>query len=269
VAVSGVGLRRDVEGLLMDIDGVLTVSWRALDGAVAALDRIRAAGMPFRLLTNTTELSRRELAATLRGAGFDVGREDILTAAVATARYLRTRHPGAACLVIGGSSSLEDLDGVQVVRGAEPTDVVVVGGASDAIPWDLANHVLRVVLAGAPLVSMHGTLTWMTEEGMVLDSGRALVLALEAAAHVRAAVIGKPSARFFEEALEVLGVPGAKVAVVGDDLESDVLAAQRLGMTGVLVRTGKFSPVQLEGASGEPDRLIDSLADLPDLLGLD
>jgi ribonucleotide monophosphatase NagD (HAD superfamily) len=181
---------------------------------------------------------------------------------------LETRYPGARCLVIGGSNSLEDLEGVEVVRGVDPADVVVVGGASDAIPWDLANHALRVVLAGAPLVSMHGTLTWMTDGGMVLDSGRALVLALEAAAQVRAEVIGKPSARFFEEAVELLGVPAAKVAMVGDDLESDVLAAQRLGMTGVLVRTGKFSPVQLEGAAEAPNRLIDSVADLPELLGL-
>jgi HAD superfamily hydrolase (TIGR01458 family) len=260
---------RDVEGLLLDIDGVLTVSWRALEGAVQALARIRASGMPFRLLTNTTERSRRQLSSVLREAGFDVEPAEVLTAPVATGRYLMSRYSGARCLVIGGSDSPEDLDGVVVVRGQEPADVVVVGGSSEAIPWGAANHALRLVLDGAPLVSMHGTLTWMTDEGIVLDTGRALVLALEAAAGVQSVVIGKPSPRFFEEALEMLGVPSLKAAMVGDDIQSDVLAAQGLGMTGVLVRTGKFSSDQLDGAAGAPDHVIDSVADLPDLLGLD
>jgi HAD superfamily hydrolase (TIGR01458 family) len=260
---------RDVEGLLLDIDGVLTVSWRALEGAIQALARIRASGIPFRLLTNTTELSRRELSSVLWGAGFEVDPEEVLTAAVATGRYLLSRYPGAHCLVIGGADSPEDLEGVRVVRDEDPADVVVVGGSSEAIPWSLANHALRLVLGGAPLVSMHGTLTWMTDGGIVLDTGRALVLALEVAGGVHSTVIGKPSSRFFEEAVELLGVPPRRAVMVGDDVQSDVLAAQGLGMTGVLVRTGKFSSDQLEGATGAPDHVIDSVADLPDLLGLD
>jgi HAD superfamily hydrolase (TIGR01458 family) len=258
----------EVEGLLLDIDGVLTISWRALEGAGRALSRIRASEMPFRLLTNTTELSRRELSSVLRGAGFEVDPEEILTAPVATGRYLLSRYPGARCFVIGGSNSAEDLDDITVVRDDDPADVVVVGGSSEAIPWSLANHALRLVLDGAPLVSMHGTLTWMTDGGIVLDTGRALVLALEAAGGVEGAVMGKPSPRFFEEALALLGVSPPKAAMVGDDVETDVLAAQRLGMTGVLVRTGKFTAGQLEGATGTPDHVIDSVADLPDLLGL-
>jgi HAD superfamily hydrolase (TIGR01458 family) len=260
---------RDVQGLLLDIDGVLTVSWRALEGAVQALDRIRVAGMPFRLLTNTTELSRRQLSSVLREAGFDVEQEEVLTAPVATGRYLMSRYPGARCLVIGGADPPEDLDGVTVVGGDDPADVVVVGGSSDAVPWAVTNHALRLVLDGAPLVSMHGTLTWMTDGGIVLDTGRALVLALEAAAHVQSVVIGKPNPRFFEEALRLLGVPAPKAVMVGDDFESDVLPAQGLGMTGVFVRTGKFSQDQIEGTTGSPDHVIDSVADLPDLLGLD
>src|SRR6266480_4188803 len=94
---------RAVEVLLLDIDGVLTVSWRALEGAVQALARIRASGMPFRLLTNTTELSRRQLSSVLRDAGFEVEPEELVTASVATGRYLTSRYPGARCLVIGGS----------------------------------------------------------------------------------------------------------------------------------------------------------------------
>jgi HAD superfamily hydrolase (TIGR01458 family) len=258
----------DIQGLLLDIDGVLTVSWRPLPGATRALARIREAEMPFRLLTNTTELTRRELASRLSHAGFEVELDEIVTALVATGQFLRARYPGSRCLVVGGAESQEDLDGVGLAGEDDPADVVVIGGASQAIPAVLANRALRLVLAGAPLVSMHGSLTWLTDSGIVLDTGRALVIALENAAGIDARVVGKPSPRFFEEALQLLGGSAEGTAMVGDDIESDVAAAQRLGMTGVLVRTGKFSPDQLDRATESPDHVIDSFAVLPDLLGL-
>jgi HAD superfamily hydrolase (TIGR01458 family) len=257
----------DVQGLLLDIDGVLTVSWRPLPGATRALARIREAGMPFRLLTNTTELTRRELASRLSHAGFDVRLDDIVTALVATGHFLRTSYPGSSCLVVGGAESQEDLEGVSLAGEDDPADVVVIGGASDAIPSDLANRALRLVSAGAPLVSMHGSLTWLTDAGIVLDTGRALVIALEKAAGIEARVVGKPSPTFFEEAVQLLGGSAERTAMVGDDIDTDVLAAQRLGMTGVLVRTGKFTPDQLDRAAERPDHVIDSFAVLPNLLG--
>ena len=85
----------DVDGLLLDIDGVLTVSWEPIDGAIDTLDRLRDRGLPFRLITNTTTHTRDALAATLRTAGFTVDADDIITAVVATAAYIRAAHPGA------------------------------------------------------------------------------------------------------------------------------------------------------------------------------
>jgi HAD superfamily hydrolase (TIGR01458 family) len=259
---------RDVQGLLLDIDGVLTVSWQPLPGAALALARIRQAQMPFRLLTNTTELTRRELASRLSGAGFEVELEEIVTALVATGHFLRAHYPGSTCLIVGGAESPEDLDGVRLADADEPADVVVIGGASEAIPSVLANRALRLVLAGAPLVAMHGSLTWLTEAGVVLDTGRALAMALEKASGIEATIVGKPSPSFFEEALRVLGRSAERTAMVGDDIDNDVVAAQRLGMTGVLVRTGKFSPDQLDRATQPPNHVIDSFALLPDMLGL-
>jgi HAD superfamily hydrolase (TIGR01458 family) len=259
---------REIRGLLLDIDGVLTVSWRPLPGAVGSLAKLRDASIPFRLLTNTTELPRRDLVSILRLAGFAVEVDEIVTALVATGQFLRTRYAGARCLVIGGSDSREDLDGVAFAGENDAAEVVVVGGSSAAIPWEVANRALRLVLDGVPLVAMHGSLMWMTDSGIVLDTGRALVLALERAANVEATVIGKPSPEFFVEALDLLGLPAAEVAMVGDDLEGDVLAAQRLGIAGVLVRTGKFSQDELERSAERPQNVVDSFSDIPALLGL-
>jgi ribonucleotide monophosphatase NagD (HAD superfamily) len=113
---------------------------------------------------------------------------------------------------------------------------------------------------------MHRNLSWLTERGMMLDTG-AYVLGLERAAGVDATVTGKPAPDFFRQSVALLGVPAEEVAMVGDDLEADVLAAQDCGLTGVLVRTGKFRPETLEASERRPDHVIDSIANLRELFG--
>src|SRR5262249_34501835 len=155
--------------------------------------------VPFRLMTNTTEITGRELVEALRAGGIDVEPGEIATAAALTAHYLRTTHPGARCFVLGGAPSREDLHGVDVVE--EAADVVVIGGASWSLAWDDMNRALRMVLGGAELVGMHSTFSWMTDQGMVLDAGVLLLRGLEAATGRTAVICGKPSPRAFEAGL--------------------------------------------------------------------
>ena len=253
-----------VDGVLIDIDGVLTVGWNPIAGAAEALDRLRTDGVPFRLVTNTTELSRRALVAALHRAGFDVRAEEVITAALMTVEYLRVNHPEAGCFVLGGDEGAEDLDGVRLVR--DGADVVVIGGASRAFSFDEMNKALRLVLDGAALVGMHGAISWMTEEGMALDPGVVLLRGLEAATGRVAVVCGKPSPEAFSSALRLLGLAAERAAMVGDDIETDVLAAQAAGLTGVLVKTGKFRQDALVRSKERPDFVLDSIADLPDAL---
>jgi len=253
-----------VRGVLLDIDGVLTVSWQALPGAVETLDGLRSEAMPFRLITNTTTHTRSDLAATLADSGFDVEPEEIVTAVVATASFLRAHHPGARVFVLSDGDASEDLAGVQLVD-VDDADVVVLGGAGDAFTYATVNHVFRRLAEGATLVGMHRNLYWRTAEGWQLDGG-AYVAGLEEAAGRRATICGKPSAAYFKEALRLLGVDAEEAVMVGDDLVNDVLGAQAVGITGVLVRTGKFLATDLERAGREPDHVIDSIADLPSWL---
>jgi HAD superfamily hydrolase (TIGR01458 family) len=253
----------DIEGLLLDIDGVLVVAWEALPGAADTLGWLRKQEIAFRLATNTTSLTRRDLANKLRDAGLDVTAEELVTAPAATGSYLRTHYPGARCYLVGEGGAAEDLGGVDLVE--ENADVVVVAGADRSFTWENLNRAFRMLLDGAKLVVMHRNLSWRTEGGMTLDSG-AFILGLEKAADVHAEVVGKPAPDFFKQCLELLGVPGDRTAIVGDDVEADVLAGQALGLTGVLVRTGKFREETLGRASGRPAHVIDSIADLPGLL---
>jgi HAD superfamily hydrolase (TIGR01458 family) len=249
-------------GVLLDIDGVLTISWEEIPGASAAVEELRRRGIPLRLVTNTTTHRRTELARTLAGAGISVRPEEIVTAVVGAAAYLREKHPGARCFLLSDGDATEDLEGVELVED-EP-DVVLIGGASDDFSYRNVDRAFGMLVGGASLVAMHRNLYWRTTDGLQLDAG-AYVRGLEEAAGVEAVVIGKPAPTFFRAALGEIGVPPEKAWMVGDDVENDVRGAQRLGMTGVQVRTGKFRVRDLD-AGDAPSHVIDSIADLPALL---
>ena len=251
----------EIAGLLVDVDGVLTVSWEALSGIPEAFARLRAEDTPIRLVTNTTTRTRAEIARRLGDLRIEVEASDILTAPSATAAFLRREHPDGRCLLINEGDLKEDLEGVNLVDDA-PAEVVLVGGAGPGFSYESINRAFQALLEGAAFVAMHGNLSWRTSDGLQLDSG-AFITGLEAASGVSATVVGKPSPEFFGAGLEALGLPANEVAMVGDDVVNDVLAAQQVGMTGVLVRTGKFREGSLEGLDEHPDVVLDSFADVP------
>jgi HAD superfamily hydrolase (TIGR01458 family) len=252
-----------VEGILLDLDGVLTISGRALDGALDAIAWLRSTGMPFKTLTNTTTKTRRDLFSQLKAAGFDLQADELLTAATAAADYLRRHHPGARCFLITKSDLSADFEDVEVTDG--DADVVVIGGAEDAFTYPNLNHAFQMLMNGAVLLAMHRGLYWQTDQGLMLDAG-AYVRGLEAAAGVEATLVGKPARSFFDSAVAALGVSAEAIVMVGDNVTSDVNGAQRAGLRGVLVRTGSFRPDQLDRAEQPPDAVIDSIGDLPALI---
>jgi HAD superfamily hydrolase (TIGR01458 family) len=255
-----------IRAVLTDIDGVLAISWRPVPGAVRAVTAIREAGYPIALLTNTSSRTRGWIAAALRESGFPVSADDILTVATLTAAYLNRKHPGARCLLLNDGELSEDLPGVRLVGADDPDpDVVILGGAGPQFDYQALNHAFACVRRGASLIAMNRNLYWQTDAGLRLDTG-AFLPGLEQAAGVQAEVTGKPAAAFFSSALGSLGVPASQAIMVGDDINGDVLAAQRLGITGVLVKTGKYRPDTHHAAPAAPDHVIDSVAGLPDLL---
>ena len=255
-----------VTGLLLDIDGVLTVSWRPLPGAVDAVARLRALGLPLRFLTNTTSRTRQVLATTLADAGFDVRAGEILNAPTAAAAHLRRHRPDARCWLLTSGDVTGDLDGVHLVGEDEPADVVLLGGAGPELTYEHLDHAFRLLLGGAELVAMHRNMTWQVADGLALDSG-AYVAGLEAAAGVQRHGRGQARPAFFAAAVDALGTTASGVVMVGDDVEADVGGAQAAGLRGILVRTGKFRPEALDGPGRAPDAVLDSVADLPALLG--
>jgi len=266
VAGSGAAVGgRSIAGVLLDIEGVLLTSSTALPGAARAVEDLRRLDVPVRFVTNTTSAPSTRIAATLVQAGIDVRAGELFTATAVTAAYLQDEHPDARCLVLNDGANA-DLAGIRMADPDDTTaDVVVIGGGGPSFGWKQMNVALNCLLGGASLVAMHGAPVWRTGEGYCLDGG-AFATMLEEASGVTAVVAGKPAPHMFLAAAASTGAEPGDLLMVGDDLDSDVLAAQTLGMVGVQVRTGKFRQQQIDRSPNAPDHVIDSIADLIALL---
>jgi HAD superfamily hydrolase (TIGR01458 family) len=253
----------EIRGVLLDLDGVLHIGDRPVPGAAGALDRLRRSGRPVRFLSNSTRRSRASVAARLKGMGFSIEDREILTPAVAAAAILREKGKTAFLLTTGDTH--RDFEEAGVPLTEDRPDTIVVGDAGDRFTYALLNRAMRMVLSGAGIVALEKDRTWMGADGPMLSAGP-FVAALEYATGREALCVGKPSPAFFAAALGDLGVPAAGTAMVGDDIETDIGGAQRCGIMGILVRTGKYREEVLASSGIVPDLVIGSVADLPDLL---
>lgn len=244
-------------GLLIDLDGTVYQGNSLIAGADAALAWLRAHGIPFRFVTNTTMRGRASLAQRLQTLGVEVTVSDILNPATVTARFLRQEKASAYLLVL--DDALPDFDGV--VQDEQHPNYVVVGDMGDRWTFDILNRAFRLVLEkNAVLLALGRSRYWQAADGLRLDAGP-FVAALEYATGCTAVVMGKPERAFFEQAVIALGLPAKQVAMIGDDIEGDVAGGQRAGLIGVLVQTGKFRPDDLTRGI-RPDFVLGSLAEL-------
>ena len=254
-------LPKKIEGLLIDIDGTLYEGDALIPGAAEAFKMLDAKAIPYRLVTNTTSKPLSAILEKLRSAGLEIAPEHVFSAPVVARAYCLQKG-FTRCYPLLKSSLLEDLRGIEFVETAP--QAVLVGDLGDELTYAAINHAFRFVLDGAAFVTMARNRYFHGPDGLCLDVG-SIVAALEYATQREATLIGKPAADFFLLALQSMGVAPAHAVIVGDDLEADVGGGQSAGLGGVLVRTGKFRPDQLEKTHVTPDSILDSIADLPSL----
>jgi HAD superfamily hydrolase (TIGR01458 family) len=255
---------RSVGGLLFDLDGTVYQEGRAIPGAAEALETLRRRGLPFRFTTNTTRRPRAALAARLGEMGIPVRPEEILSAPAAAARWLRDHGVRRAQLLLA-EATFEEFSGLEIVDRAP--EAVVVGDLGEGWTFHLLNQAFRSLMDGATLLAIQRNRYWHTDGGLSLDAGP-FVAALEYGSGKTATLIGKPSPAFFAAAARELGLPPERIAMVGDDLESDVAGARAAGMRGIAVRTGKYRPQDEERARQAADVVLDSIAGVPGWMGL-
>jgi phospholysine phosphohistidine inorganic pyrophosphate phosphatase len=254
-----------VRALLLDLEGTLYEAGRPVPGAYEALATLERRGIPFRYVTNTTSRPRSALVAELDAMGLPSEAERIFTSPRAAREFLLAKGWTRAHLMVR-RPVLQDFPGIAPDDRAP--QAVVLGDLGEETTFARLNHAFRLLLDGAELVTLARNRYYRGADGLVLDQGP-FVAALEYASGRCATLVGKPSLHFFAAALGGLGVAAAETAMVGDDLEADTGGGQAAGMRGVLVRTGKFRAEELSRAVASPDAVIDSVADLPGLLGLE
>lgn len=254
---------------LFDLDGTLYTDHDPIPGAARVIDELRGRGTALRFVTNTTRRPHRDVLERLRHLGFDVDVTELFTPAIAARRILTDR--GARTIApFFPEASLVDFPQFEAVGGTArrppagtTPDAVVLGDLGEE--WSPAhlNEAFRFVMDGAALIALQKGRYWQSADGLRLDAGP-YVAALEFATGREAIVCGKPSGAFYRAVVESMQLPAhAGVPVmVGDDLWNDVAGAQRAGLEGWLVRTGKFRESTLAESGIEPDRVLDSVADV-------
>jgi HAD superfamily hydrolase (TIGR01458 family) len=249
--------------ILLDIDGVLHVSGEQIPGAADAVRALRADGHRLRFVTNNTTRARAGLARDLQAIGIELAEDEVSTTPIAAGKQLE----GMRVLALTMASVREDL-AAHVTLVEDGAEAVLLGGADETaetgevFAYEKLNRAYAALSDGARLVCLHKNRWWQTAAGPQLDAG-AFVAGLEYAAEVEAEIVGKPTAAYFESALAELDARPSESVMVGDDVEADIGGAKRIGMRGVLVRTGKFRPATLEEADPQPDAVLDSIAELP------
>jgi HAD superfamily hydrolase (TIGR01458 family) len=248
--------------ILLDVEGVLLVSGRPIDGASRAVVRLREGGHRLRFITNSTTRSRAGLCDQLRQSGVELDDAELQTTAQAAVHALR----GKRVLALTMSGLFDDLEELEIV--GDTPDAVLLGGAGETEETNRVFSYMNLARAfaeldaGADLYCLHRNRWWQTDRGPRLDTG-ALVAGLEFAAGIEATVLGKPSPAYFAAALEELDADADMAWMIGDDLESDIAGGRAHGLKTVLVKTGKFRQRDLDQSAIEPDVVLDSIADLP------
>jgi HAD superfamily hydrolase (TIGR01458 family) len=262
-----VGRFDGVRLVLLDLDGTVYQGSRVVDGAAEAVRRLRVAGFTLRFLTNTDSVSPAALVGRLEQMGIAVAAEEVLTPVVLAGR-LFGQIGDARILAVASEEVRAELTAFLVKPGRRPTHVLVADPSYGATYADL-DAAFRAVRAGAELVATQVAPVVRRDDGEHLDTG-GWVRLLEYAAGVQARVLGKPSPDFFRLALDSAASTPGQALVVGDDRTADVAGGQAVGARAVLVRTGKgVDPGPAPAAGPGPDAIIDSVADLPDLLAGD
>lgn len=246
------------KAFLIDLDGTLYFKNEPYPGAVQTVRYLREKRYQVRFLTNITAKTPKMLHDEMRALGFDVHESEILNASYACLLYLRSQ-PRARCHFLVDDFVKSYFN--EIPTDNESPDFVVVGDYGDRFDFRSLNQAFRLLMDGAELIALQKSPYWVSPEEIRLDCG-AFTALLEYASNKTAKVMGKPSKLFFKIALDSLQLPPSEVIMVGDDITTDILGAERMEMRSVLVRTGKFKPNQLESPTANPTWVLDSVSDL-------
>jgi NagD protein len=252
--------RADIECWLTDMDGVLVHENRPIPGAAELLAQWRDTGTPFLVLTNNPIFTPRDLSARLQLSGLDVPEERIWTSALATADFLRSQLPGGTAFVIGEAGLTTALHEAGYIMTESQPDYVVVGETRQ-YSFEAITKAIRFINAGARFIITNPDSTGPTPYGVVPATGSFAAL-ISKATGKEPYVVGKPNPMMFRSAMNRIGAHSENTGMIGDRMDTDVVAGIEAGLHTVLVLTGISDPAEIERYPFRPDEILGSVADL-------
>ncbi len=257
---------RQAKGWIFDMDGVLYRGADVLPGVQELLDALTLRERPFMMATNNSMATPEAYERRLAAMGIEVPAEAVITSALATRDYLEQTLPdGSGIYTIGMPALREQLfegSAFHPVQFGEEQPAAVVVGLDLGFTYDKLKAGHEALQQGASFIATNADSTLPTESGLVPGAG-SIVAALAAASGMEPVVIGKPETPMLEMAMRRMGVLPEETVMIGDRLDTDVLAGHRAGMMTVLVLTGVSTRDDLATAEALPDMIV---SDLPSLV---
>ncbi|MFF2994877.1 HAD-IIA family hydrolase [Streptomyces sp. NPDC057950] len=254
--------RKPIESWLTDMDGVLIHEGVPIPGADAFIKRLRESGKPFLVLTNNSIYTARDLHARLRRMGLDVPVENIWTSALATAKFLDAQRPGGTAYVIGEAGLTTALHDIGYVLTDHEPDYVVLG-ETRTYSFEAMTQAVRLIRGGARFIATNPDETGPSTEGPLPATGAVAALITKATGK-QPYFAGKPNPLMMRTGLNAIGAHSETSAMIGDRMDTDVLAGLEAGMETYLVLTGLTTREEIEKYPFRPSRIVDSIADLVD-----
>jgi NagD protein len=252
--------RAQIESWLMDMDGVLVHEEQAIPGAGAFIAALRDQGLPFLVLTNNSIYTRRDLAARLGSSGLEIPEEAIWTSALATADFLRDQRPGGSAFVIGESGLTTALHEAGYTMTERDPEYVILG-ETRTYSFERITRAIRLVAGGARFIATNPDTVGPSVDGPLPATGSVAAL-ISRATGVEPYFVGKPNPLMMRSALNAIGAHSETTAMIGDRMDTDIVAGLEAGLHSVLVLTGVTRPAEAERFPYRPSEIVGSVADL-------
>ncbi len=254
--------RNDVECWLTDMDGVLVHENQPVRGAAELLAQWRDQGKPYLVLTNNSIFTPRDLSARLAESGLIVPEDRIWTSALATADFLAAQIPGGSAFVIGEAGMTTALHEAGFVMTERAPDYVVIGETRN-YSFEAITKAIRLIGDGSRFIVTNPDATGPSPDGPLPATGSVAAL-ISKATGKEPYVVGKPNPMMFRSAMNKIGAHSENTGMIGDRMDTDIVAGIEAGLHTVLVLTGISDRAEVERYPFRPDEILESVADLLD-----
>ena len=252
---------RNKKGFICDMDGVIYHGNMLLPGVKEFVDWLYRENKNFLFLTNSSERSPKELQQKLARMGLDVDESHFYTSALATAKFISSQCPGGSAYVVGGAGLIMALHDAGITMNDVDPDYVIIG-EGNSYNYETITKAVRLVMKGARLIGTNSDLTGPAEGG-IIPACRAMVAPIEMATGKNAYYVGKPNPLMMRTGLRILGVHSEEAVMIGDRMDTDVVAGIETGLDTVLVLSGVTTAEEVKMYPFRPRLILSGVGEIP------